>query len=67
MVHHVFPGSYSYMFTEAGLYYYWSNSVDEYGLILMRGAIYVEERPSADMAITVSVNGFEAEYNTAGT
>ncbi len=65
-VHYVLSGAYSYMFTAPGTYYYWSNYVDEYETIYMRGTIYVGDRPSEDLPITVTVNGFESEYNIGG-
>ena len=59
-------GTYTYQFTTPGVYYYYSGDVDQFGAIVMRGAVNVLDNPSHMEDIVVTVGGHEAIYHANG-
>ncbi|XP_060067607.1 fibrocystin-L-like [Ylistrum balloti] len=60
-------GWYSHEFGRAGLFYYWSGVIDEYGTTWFHGSVEVIDRASFLADVTVTHKGFEAKYNLAKT
>lgn len=51
-------GSYEYQFNQAGLFFYWSGSVESSGQIFFRGVISVVDSSDKTLELNVSLNGF---------